>query len=184
MTLRFPQGTETPSYLTGGQRWRWTAHFETFVSTFDLGDRPRATPAGTYRFAVEGERREGGQTVPYEIDVGRVRGQRRGAASRRRTCALRATARFPSRSDRGRRTRWRRRTRTIETQGGGPADPGRDRPGRLSRHLRDRRAIHRTSSAPRTAIRPLPPIHPSSSGSACAARSGRGSTPATSRRPR
>jgi hypothetical protein len=68
VTLKFPQGTDTASYLQGGQKWHWTAHFEAFVSSFDLGDRPRATPAGSYRFHVEGERRKGGQIVPYEID--------------------------------------------------------------------------------------------------------------------
>jgi hypothetical protein len=67
VTLKFPEGPDTPSYLTGGHRWRWTAHFEAFVAGFDLGDRPQATPAGTYRFTVAGERRTGGQTVPYEI---------------------------------------------------------------------------------------------------------------------
>ena len=54
VTLKFPQGADVPSYLSGGQRWEWTAHFEAFASRFDLGDRPRATPAGTYRFVVEG----------------------------------------------------------------------------------------------------------------------------------
>ncbi|MDX6586783.1 MAG: hypothetical protein QOI31_1256 [Solirubrobacterales bacterium] len=66
VTLEFPEGTDSPSYLTGGHHWRWTAHFEAFVSSFDLGG-PRATPAGTYRFFVSGERRSGGQTVPYEL---------------------------------------------------------------------------------------------------------------------
>jgi len=68
VTLKYPQGTEVASYLEENQRWHWTAHFESFVSSFDLGDRPRATPAGSYRFHIEGERRDGGQVVPYEID--------------------------------------------------------------------------------------------------------------------
>ncbi len=69
VTLKFPKADEdTPSYLTGGYRWRWTAHFEAFVSAFNLGDRPRATPAGTYRFVVDGKRRSGGQTVPYHVE--------------------------------------------------------------------------------------------------------------------
>jgi hypothetical protein len=38
------------------------------VSGFELGDRPRATPAGTYRFVVEGARREGGRRVPYRLE--------------------------------------------------------------------------------------------------------------------
>ncbi len=68
VTIEFPEGADTPSYLTGGHRWRWTAHFEAFVSSFDLGDRPRATPAGTYRFSVAGMRRSGGATVPYTLN--------------------------------------------------------------------------------------------------------------------
>jgi len=68
VTLEFPQGRNVASYLASDQEWHWTAHFETFVSSFDLGDRPRATPAGSYRFHVEGERRDGRQVVPYEID--------------------------------------------------------------------------------------------------------------------
>jgi hypothetical protein len=68
VTLRFPEGAETPSYLEGGHRWRWTAHFEAFVSPFDTGDRPLATPAGTYRFVVDGKRREGGEAVPYHLE--------------------------------------------------------------------------------------------------------------------
>ena len=50
VTLEFPQGTDVASYLSGDQEWRWTAHFEAFVSPFDPGERPRATPTGVYRF--------------------------------------------------------------------------------------------------------------------------------------
>ncbi len=67
VTLKFPQGADVPSYLSGGQRWEWTAHFEAFASRFDLGDRPRATPAGTYRFVVKGKRRKGRAAVPYSV---------------------------------------------------------------------------------------------------------------------
>jgi hypothetical protein len=67
VTLEYPQGTDVASYLTGGQEWHWTAHFEAFVSGFDLGDRPRATPEGTYRFVVDGERRQGGAVVSYRV---------------------------------------------------------------------------------------------------------------------
>ncbi len=66
-TLKFPQGEDTASYRQGDQRWEWTAHFETPVSSFDTGERPRATPAGTYRFVVDGERRKGG-VKPYHLE--------------------------------------------------------------------------------------------------------------------
>ena len=67
ITLEFPQGPDVPSYETGSFEWKWTAHFEAFVSRFDLGDRPRATPPGSYRFVVDGLRREGGAAVPYTV---------------------------------------------------------------------------------------------------------------------
>jgi hypothetical protein len=67
VTLEFPQGTDVASYLSGDQEWRWTAHFEAFVSPFDTGERPRATPAGAYRFVVDGRRRESGGVVPYHV---------------------------------------------------------------------------------------------------------------------
>jgi hypothetical protein len=69
VTLEFPQGVDTvPGYAAGDQEWRWTAHFEAFVAPFDIGREQRATPAGTYRFVVEGARREGGAVVPYEVE--------------------------------------------------------------------------------------------------------------------
>jgi hypothetical protein len=68
VTLEFPQGPDVPSYLTGGQQWRWTAHFEAFVSQFDTGQPgPPATLAGSYRFVVDGTRRTGGAPVPYHL---------------------------------------------------------------------------------------------------------------------
>jgi hypothetical protein len=67
VTLKFPQGTEVPAHETGSYEWEWTAHFEPFVSRFDLGDRPRATPAGDYRFVARGHRRENRAKVPYEV---------------------------------------------------------------------------------------------------------------------
>jgi Neutral/alkaline non-lysosomal ceramidase, N-terminal len=68
-TLKFPAAQETPAYASGTYTWRWTAHFEAFVSRYDLGgERPRATPAGTYRFVVFGKRREAGGLVrPYQL---------------------------------------------------------------------------------------------------------------------
>ena len=67
-TVKFPNGLiEGVTAMLAGHRYEWTAHFEPFVSTYDLGDRPRATPAGTYRFVVKGKRREGRATVPYSL---------------------------------------------------------------------------------------------------------------------
>ena len=43
--------------------WTLSATFEAFVSRIDLGDRPRATPAGTYRFKVSGQQQKGGKQV-------------------------------------------------------------------------------------------------------------------------
>jgi hypothetical protein len=68
VTLRFPQGEEAQSYLEGGHEWRWTAHFEAFASNFDTIEGVRATPDATYRFAVEGLRREDGRAVPYHLE--------------------------------------------------------------------------------------------------------------------
>jgi Neutral/alkaline non-lysosomal ceramidase, N-terminal len=61
-TLKWPDGSEDPSapvaYRRGGMTWEWTAHFEPFVSRFDMPGSERATPPGTYRFVVSGRRRE------------------------------------------------------------------------------------------------------------------------------
>jgi len=79
--VRFPSGpAEQAAYRAGTFAWRWTASFEAFVSgvfdrdapggpdpTFDSGERPVATPAGTYRFVVTGKRREGGATRDYRV---------------------------------------------------------------------------------------------------------------------
>ncbi|MFL5917230.1 MAG: hypothetical protein ACJ74X_00775 [Gaiellaceae bacterium] len=57
-------------YRAGGQVWQWTATFEAFVSQFPLVDPQgrayQATPAGTYRFVVDGEWRQGGADAAYE----------------------------------------------------------------------------------------------------------------------
>jgi Neutral/alkaline non-lysosomal ceramidase, N-terminal len=68
VTVKYPAADGAPAYRTGDQEWIWTADFEAFVSRFDLGDRPRATPAGEYRFVVEGERRTGGARKPYRLE--------------------------------------------------------------------------------------------------------------------
>ncbi len=75
VTLDFPAATDVPAYLVGDQRWHWTAHFEAFVAgsednPLNTGDRGAATPAGTYRFAVEGQRRDGSAVVDYELTSG------------------------------------------------------------------------------------------------------------------
>jgi hypothetical protein len=70
VTLEFPQGPESvPPYLLGDREWHWTAHFESFVAPFDVGSE-LATPPGTYRFVVDGERREGGAEVDYTVVSG------------------------------------------------------------------------------------------------------------------
>ncbi|HEY0631232.1 MAG TPA: hypothetical protein VGC98_04195, partial [Thermoleophilaceae bacterium] len=68
VTLAFPSGADVASYEQGGQQWKWTAHFEAFVSPFDTGERPLATPPGSYRFVVDGERRSGHAVVPYHLE--------------------------------------------------------------------------------------------------------------------
>ncbi len=67
--MKFPRvdGDNVPSYAQGSFAWKWTATFEAFVSRFGLGDRPRATPPGDYRFVVNGRRREAGAEVPYRV---------------------------------------------------------------------------------------------------------------------
>src|SRR3954452_13210004 len=71
VTIKYPQLEEIPAYELGGQKWRWTAHFEAFASELrDLGDRPSATPTGTYRFVVKGRRREGHKVVSYALRSG------------------------------------------------------------------------------------------------------------------
>jgi Neutral/alkaline non-lysosomal ceramidase, N-terminal len=67
VTVEFPQGQDTQSYLEGGHQWRWTAHFEAFAANFSTIEGVRATPTGTYRFVVDGMRREGGRAVPYRL---------------------------------------------------------------------------------------------------------------------
>jgi hypothetical protein len=68
VTLEFPQGEDVASYLQGDQHWEWTAHFEAFAAPFVTQEGTRATPAGTYRFVVDGARREGGTARPYHLE--------------------------------------------------------------------------------------------------------------------
>lgn len=72
-TLKYPGSdpTSMASYRAGGQVWKWTATFEAFVSRFQLVDpqgKPyQATPAGSYRFKVSGQRRSGRANAPYTV---------------------------------------------------------------------------------------------------------------------
>ena len=65
LTLQFPQAQNAATYL-GGQQWPWTAHFEAFVSDIDAGGG-RATPAGTYRFSVQGVYRDSMGRKDYSL---------------------------------------------------------------------------------------------------------------------
>ena len=107
VTLKLPARDDIPAYEQGDQNWHWTAVFEAFVSRFNLvgpdGDAERATPAGVYRFVVDGHRREGGQVAPYHLVSQRVRREAVERAARARTCAARATG--ACRSASGRATR-------------------------------------------------------------------------------
>jgi hypothetical protein len=71
VTVRYPSSDPSgvATYRAGGQAWKWTATFETFVSRFGLVDPAgraySATPAGTYRFVVHGLWRKGNADAPY-----------------------------------------------------------------------------------------------------------------------
>jgi hypothetical protein len=68
VTLRYPQPEEMPAHESGSYRWQWTAHFEAFDSDVsDLGNRPAQTPAGTYRFVVNGLSRHGKKAKSYRV---------------------------------------------------------------------------------------------------------------------
>jgi hypothetical protein len=69
----YPKPADLPAWRAGTFEWRWHATFETFVSDIALPDATgvvrRATPAGTYRFVVDGARREGAPAseVSYRV---------------------------------------------------------------------------------------------------------------------
>jgi hypothetical protein len=67
VTIRYPDTNGAPAYAAGQQQWRWTANFEVFVSPFDTGDRPLATPPGAYRFVVDGRYRRDHQSQTYHL---------------------------------------------------------------------------------------------------------------------
>lgn len=58
LSLALPDPAALASWRAGQFEWVWTATFEAFVSELpDLGARPGITPAGTYRFVVDGAHR-------------------------------------------------------------------------------------------------------------------------------
>lgn len=71
--VRFPTPEELPAFAAGEFVWQWTASFEAFVSEVELpdltGQSRRATPVGTYRFAVDGRHRTapGDAVEPYSF---------------------------------------------------------------------------------------------------------------------
>jgi glycerophosphoryl diester phosphodiesterase len=57
-TFALPDPQALALWRAGQFEWKWTASFEAFVSELDnLGGRPGVTPAGTYRFVVDGRHR-------------------------------------------------------------------------------------------------------------------------------
>ncbi|HVL90474.1 MAG TPA: hypothetical protein VM841_09615, partial [Actinomycetota bacterium] len=75
VTLKFPTlPNDLPAFLTGGLEYRWTATWEVFGSRVaDLGGGIGSTPVGTYRFVVDGLRRDAScgsvtGTCPYHLE--------------------------------------------------------------------------------------------------------------------
>jgi hypothetical protein len=68
ITVEYPDFEDTAPYEAGQHEWRWTAHFEAFASRFDSVEGRRATPAGIYRFVVDGQRRRNKQPEPYHVE--------------------------------------------------------------------------------------------------------------------
>jgi hypothetical protein len=70
-TVQYPADilAETATYRTGSFQWNWTAHFEAFNSDISTADFGNQTPAGTYRFVVDGAHRSGtpAATTPYHV---------------------------------------------------------------------------------------------------------------------
>ena len=70
----FPKAEELGAWRAGAFEWHWTAVFEAFSSDAeqpDAGGAPRRqTPAGTYRFVVDGRRRPapGADLVDYRLE--------------------------------------------------------------------------------------------------------------------
>ncbi|MFL5894231.1 MAG: hypothetical protein ACJ76Z_03840, partial [Thermoleophilaceae bacterium] len=68
VTVVYPAQQDLPAWAQGAFGWKWTATFEAFVSQVDPGGRPPATPAGDYRFVVDGHRRRGHRVVAYHLE--------------------------------------------------------------------------------------------------------------------
>jgi hypothetical protein len=75
ITVDFPDSplggtakSDVATYATGSYVWKWTATFEAFDSDIDTG-RGTQTPAGTYRFVVNGAHRHGlpASAQPYSV---------------------------------------------------------------------------------------------------------------------
>jgi hypothetical protein len=58
---KFPTPEQMPDFAAGEYVWEWTASWEAYVGEVPMPDATgtvrRATPAGTYRFAIDGRRR-------------------------------------------------------------------------------------------------------------------------------
>ena len=64
--LALPRGVRgLADARTGTQEWRWTAAFEAYHA---FPARLGSTPAGEYRFVIDGSIRSGGRTVPYHLE--------------------------------------------------------------------------------------------------------------------
>jgi hypothetical protein len=68
ITVEYPEAQDAPAYESGSHEWHWTAHFEAFASRFDTVEARRATPAGVYRFVVDGKRREQRSEQAYHVE--------------------------------------------------------------------------------------------------------------------
>jgi hypothetical protein len=74
LMLRFPKLEELPAWRLGAFAWRWTAAFEAYSSDVEQADASgtprRQTPAGTYRFVVDGQHRPapGAAARPYRLE--------------------------------------------------------------------------------------------------------------------
>jgi len=69
--VQFPSGIPgVVSTYSGKQEWRWTANFEAFDAFPRTVVPGGQTPAGTYRFVVDGKIKTGGSAHPYEIVSG------------------------------------------------------------------------------------------------------------------
>ncbi|MBW3664897.1 MAG: hypothetical protein KY469_17500 [Actinobacteria bacterium] len=72
--LDFPAPADLPAVESGTFEWVWTAAFEAFSSEMVLPDASgapqRATPAGRYRFVIDGTHRpaRGGGEVAYQLE--------------------------------------------------------------------------------------------------------------------